>query len=71
MREGALALLLAIARGVDFDLSPAAVDEFRHPALAERLAALRASLAALPPAEEELAEEERSLADALHAMLTQ
>ena len=69
LREAALALLLAIARCADFDALPRAVDELRHPALAERLAGLRAQLAALPPAAAERAADEAELANALHAML--
>lgn len=64
-----MALLLDIARGADFDALPAAVDDFRHPALAQRLAGLRSALDALPPEEAEQAAEERTLADALHRML--
>jgi hypothetical protein len=69
LREASLALLLDIARSVDFDAVPTAQDDFRHPQLAARLAALRASLAALPPDEAERAEEEATLAEALHRML--
>ena len=69
LREAALALLLEVARCVDFDAVPAALDDFRHPQLAQRLAALRAAFAALPPDEAEGAAEEATLAEAQHRML--
>jgi hypothetical protein len=70
LRESALALILAIARGVDFEALPSALDDLRHPALAQRLAALRNALAALSPEEAARAEEEAALADDLHRMLS-
>ena len=72
LREAALGWLLDCARAVDFESLPVAVDEFRHPALAERLAALRAALAAAPPGSDaaERGAEEAALADALHRMLS-
>lgn len=65
VRESALGMLLDVARHVDFQALPTALDDFRHPALAMRLHALRSALAE----EEEAGAEERDLADRLARML--
>ena len=70
VRQAGLGLLLDIARHVDFEKLPQAVDDLRHPVLADRLAAVRGALAAAgTPGEEDADAEERELADQLAAML--
>jgi len=66
-RESALGFLLTTAENVDFEALPRALDDFRHPALEERLRALRARLG--PGEEGDGAEEERGLVMALLRML--
>ncbi len=69
VREASLGMLLDVARHVDFTAVPAALDDFRHPALAMRLKALHAALADVAEEEREAAADERTLAEQLMRML--
>lgn len=70
VREASLGMLLDVARHVNFEKVPQAVDDFRHPALAARLAAVRAALVnQTEDADRDAGAEERELADQLAAML--
>jgi hsp70-interacting protein len=70
-REAAARVLLDIARCVDFEKNPKAVDEFRNPDTIARIAKTRDVIAAMTDEDDANANVETKVAlDALHAMFT-
>jgi hsp70-interacting protein len=70
VREASLGMLLDIARHVNFERFPTAVDDFRHPMLVAGLGAIRTTLAKqTDEGERDASADERELADQLAVML--